>query len=79
MLNRSLLVITNAPTPDEVAKKMNGGVEDTLLLINLVKDIQMKKMSAVKVKYCQAWLLLFSTQISNSTLKVSIQEQKEKS
>ena len=46
----NMQVITDAPTPDDVAMKMSGGVEDTLLLINLVKDIKMKKMRAAKVK-----------------------------
>ena len=42
-------VITDDPTPDKVAEKLSGGVEDTLLLINMVKDLRMMELKKAKV------------------------------
>ena len=42
-------VITEDPTPDKVAEKLTGGVEDTLLLINMMKDFKMRELKKAKV------------------------------
>ena len=42
-------MITEDPTPDKVAEKLSGGVEDTLLLINMMKDLRMRELKKAKV------------------------------
>ena len=36
--------------PEKVEKKITGGVEPTLMLINMVKDIRMEELRAGKVR-----------------------------
>ena len=43
-------MITEDPTPDKVAEKLTGGVEDTLLLINMMKDLKMRELKKAKVR-----------------------------
>lgn len=43
-------MITEDPTPDKVAEKLTGGVEDTLLLINMMKDFKMRELKKAKVR-----------------------------
>ena len=47
--NPNVQVITEDPTPDKVAEKLSGGVEDTLLLINMMKDLRMRELKKAKV------------------------------
>ena len=42
-------MISEDPTPDKVAEKLSGGVEDTLLLINMMKDLRMRELKKAKV------------------------------
>ena len=50
-------MITEDPTPDKVAEKLTGGVEDTLLLINMMKDFKMRELKKAKVSEIIAIIL----------------------
>ena len=56
-------VITEDPTPDKVAEKLTGGVEDTLLLINMMKDLKMRELKKAKVSEIIAIILTKSLHV----------------
>lgn len=45
----AIKVITEHSTPDKVAEKLGGCVEDTILLINMMKDLRVRELKKAKV------------------------------
>ena len=68
--NPNVQVITEDPTPDKVAEKLTGGVEDTLLLINMMKDLKMRELKKAKVSEIIAIILTcYSVTICYTNIK----------
>ena len=70
-------MITEDPTPDKVAEKLSGGVEDTLLLINMMKDLRMRELKKAKVWILSSYILLFG-QLQEQKIYEMAMEMKRK-